>query len=147
MELSLFDQRRRKAVGSAHNVRVKYSKKTIDVSGAQSCKKRFDGFTLFRKRGTRTSARAPHTPARPARQLPCRSRGPSYNGGDIFESNVEHVVQHEGNPLGWSKPFEDNQERQTDGLSKSRFIFRVNAFRVHRRPRLSPFHFQRLLAS
>jgi hypothetical protein len=51
-----------------------------------------------------------------ARGSPAALPQPStaYYGSNIFESNIEHVVQHEGNSLRWSKPFEDNQERQTD---------------------------------
>jgi hypothetical protein len=49
-----------------------------------------------------------------AGELPGCNCGASDDRGDVFERQVEHVMQDEGEPLGWGQCFEDGDQCQTD---------------------------------
>jgi len=64
--------------------------------------------------------------------LSCGGRGSPQDGDDLVEGHVEHVVQHEGEPLGGSQRFEYHQQRGTDRIRHYRFVFGVDPGRsVH----------------
>jgi hypothetical protein len=62
---------------------------------------------------------------RAARKLPGRSRGPAHDGGDFIEGHVEHVMQHERDPLGQSQGLKHHKERETDGIGHERLVLRI----------------------
>jgi hypothetical protein len=45
---------------------------------------------------------------------------------DLGVGQVEHVVQHEREPLGRRQGLEDDEQRDTDGIGKHRFLFWVD---------------------
>ena len=55
------------------------------------------------------------------------------DGSDLVEGDGEHVMQHEGEPLGGSQGLENDQKRQADRVGQQRFLLRVA-------PILSPIH-------
>ena len=47
------------------------------------------------------------------------------DGSDLVEGHGEHVVQHEGEPLGGSQGLQNDQQRQTDRVGQQRFLLGV----------------------
>jgi hypothetical protein len=68
--------------------------------------------------------------ARAARELPCRGRGASHDGDDLVEGQVEHIVQHERDPLGGTQRFEYHEQRETDRVGELRFVLGVAPVRM-----------------
>lgn len=53
-------------------------------------------------------------------------------GAISVEGEGEHVVQHEGEPLGGAQMFEHDQQRQPDRVGEQRLLLRVGAVRSTR---------------
>src|SRR5215831_9245943 len=59
--------------------------------------------------GSSTATSASKAAPRAAGELPGRRRGPADHGGDLLERQLEHVVQHERQPLGRGQGIEHDQ--------------------------------------
>jgi hypothetical protein len=68
--------------------------------------------------------RAPHPSASPARELAGGGGGAIDQGTDLLEGQVEHVVQHEGEPLGWGQPVQHHQQREADRVGEDGLVGR-----------------------
>jgi hypothetical protein len=68
---------------------------------------------------------APCTRRRARLALPNRGRRAPEDGSDLVEGHGEHVVQHEGDPLGRSQRVEDHQEREADRVGEQGFVLGV----------------------
>ena len=51
--------------------------------------------------------------------------GSARRGRDLVEGDGEHVVQHEGEPLGGRQCFEYHEQRETDRVGQERFLLGV----------------------
>src|SRR2546427_482911 len=76
--------------------------------------------TRGRPPGAHTSPTAPSTSAARA------ARGAPHDGSDLVEGQVEHVVQHERDPLGGSQRLEYHEQRETDRLGQERVVLGVD---------------------
>ena len=85
-----------------------------------------------------------HSPAGAAGQLPRGVGRAPHDGSDLIEGHGEHVVQHEGQPLGGSQGLQHHQQRETDRVGQERFLLGVAAIRTTRGP-LRHMRIQRLL--
>jgi hypothetical protein len=88
-------------VRSQHDVRIEQSDKGIEVTGVAGSEEGVDDGPVasdvtFRGRSLGTTDPTP----RSARQLPGSWHGSSYEGGDLLEGEVEHVVEDECHALG-----------------------------------------------
>ncbi len=73
-------------------------------------------------------------PGGPARQLARGDRRAADDRGDLVEGQGEHVVQHEGEPLGGGELFEHHEQREADGIGQERLVLGVGPVRaVHDR--------------
>ena len=112
-------------VRSQHHGRIKYSNQSVDVPGPSRCEEGADDLTLTRKIrvGRRGRALDPSTCA--TGELPRRGRGPADYRGDLLEGQVEHVVEHERQPLRRRQSLEHDKEGQSDRVREQRFPFRI----------------------
>jgi hypothetical protein len=85
-----------------------------------------DNFSLAGEVGIGNRGRCLRSAARAACEPACRSRGTAHDGGDLVERRVEHVRQHERDPLGGSQRFEDHEQRETDRVGQQRLILRLD---------------------
>jgi hypothetical protein len=69
-------------------------------------------------------ARRPDPAPCPAGQLPGGLGRAAEHRGDLAEGNVEHVVQHERDPLGRGQRLEDHEQREPDGVGEQRLLLR-----------------------
>ncbi len=66
-----------------------------------------------------------HPAAGAAGELPRGVGRAPHDGSDLVEGHGEHVVQHEGEPLGGSQGLQHHQQRQTDRVGQERFLLGV----------------------
>ena len=79
----------------------------------------------------RGAGRAPCTRRRAAaRQLPRRLRGALEDRRDVVEGHGEHVVQHEGQPLGGAQRVEHDEHREPDRVGEQRLLLGVGRVRA-----------------
>ena len=71
--------------------------------------------------------RSLHPPPGPARELPRRLGRAFEDLADLVERHREHVVQHEGDPLGRTERVEHDQQRGSDRLGQQRVLGRIVA--------------------
>ncbi len=115
------------AVGSQHDVRVEHRNECIEVATARRGEEGIDDLPLARAVTVGRRRGAFHPPTRPARELAGRRRRAPDDGCDLLERHPEHVVQHEGEPLGGGKHLQHHEQGEPDGVGEQRFLFRVDA--------------------
>ena len=113
------------AVGSEHDVRVEHGEKRVEVAAARGGEEGFDDLPLAGEVGAGSLSRSLHPAAGAAGELPGCGRRATHDGGDLVEGDGEHVVQHEGEPLGGSQRFEHDEQRETDRVGQQRFLLRI----------------------
>ena len=101
-------------VGPEHDVGMEHGEQRVEVAVARGGQEGVDDFPLAGAIRAGSRGRTLHPAARAARELPGRARGASQDRRDLVEGQVEHVVQHEGHPLGRRQRVEDHEERETD---------------------------------
>ena len=109
------------AVGAHHDVWVEHRDERLEVTVARRGEERVDDLALAGDVGIRLG-RTPHPSPRPAGELPRRGRSAIHDRGDLVEGDIEHVVEHERQPLGRSQRVEYHLKRQTDGVGKKRLV-------------------------
>jgi hypothetical protein len=87
-------------------------------------------FVVTNPTGVGNRGRSLPSAARAARELPCRGRGASHDGDDLVEGQVEHIVQHERDPLGGRQGVQHHQHRHADALGKQRFLLGIRSAAV-----------------
>ena len=90
----------RAAVGPQHHVGVECGDQRVEVTHPRRSQERLDHLALGADVDVRRGGPGPDAPPGPAGQLARRLRGAVDKAGDLLERNAEHVVQHEGEPLG-----------------------------------------------
>ncbi len=97
------------------------------------------------KSPSRAAARNASTSLPLAHEIRCRVRGlaahaatgagrelgrgvlrSAHDRRDLGERQVEHVVQHERQPLGGRQPLQDDEQRHPDRVGEQRLLFRVD---------------------
>jgi hypothetical protein len=81
-----------------------------------------------------------------AGELPRCGRRAVHDWRDLVKGHGEHVMQHEGQPLGRLQRFQHHQQRETNRVGQERFVLGVAAVRTARCP-LRHMRVQRLLAA
>ena len=76
--------------------------------------------------GCRVRGFAAHAPAGAGRELGGGVLRSAHDRRDLGERQVEHVVQHESQPLGRRQPLEDDEQRRADRVGQQRLLFRVD---------------------
>jgi hypothetical protein len=66
-----------------------------------------------------------HASPRTAGELSRRGCRAAHHGSDLVERHVEHVVQHEGQSLGWGQRVEHDLQREADGVGHEHLVLRV----------------------
>jgi hypothetical protein len=132
-------------IGSQHDLRVKHRDERIKVAIARGGEKGVYHLSLACRIGVGNRSRSLHSATCPARELPRRRRGTPHNFGDLVEGHGEHIVQHEGEPLGGSQHFEHHEQRETDGVGEQGFVLGVDRI-LTAHDRIRHVHSQRLLA-
>ena len=105
-------------VDAQDDVGVEHLQERLEVACAGGRQEGVDDLALTAEVGVGPRRRAAHAPPGAARQLP-RGLGCAVDDRrDLVEGNGEHVVQHEGEPLGRRQRLEDDQEREADGVGE-----------------------------
>ncbi len=76
-------------------------------------------------RGRRRRAQ-PDPSAGPAGQHLRRPSAPAQDRGDRVERDLEHVVEHERDPFGWSEGIHDDVQRNADGVREQGFFLGID---------------------
>src|SRR5829696_1684845 len=119
------------AVGSQNDVRVEHREQRLEVAAARGGEERVDDVSLAAEIDVGHQVRTfsltdPMYPAAgPAGKLPRGVGSAPNDGSDLVEGHGEHVMQHEGEPLGGSQGLQNDQQRQADRVGQQRFVLRV----------------------
>ena len=95
-------------IGAEYDVGVKDGEEGFEVTATGGGEEGVHNFSLTVEIGAARGVCSLDTAACAARELPCRGGGTSDDGSDVVEGQVEHVVQHEGEPFGRCQGFEDD---------------------------------------
>lgn len=74
------------------------------------------GVDVWRGRATDAASGA-------ARELSRRDRRAADDGRDLFEREIEHVMQHEGDPLRRREGIQHDQQGRSDGIGQHDIVF------------------------
>jgi len=99
--------------------------KCVEISGAGRGEEGVDDSALRRQVAVGDGGGAPHPAAGPAGQLTGGRRRLVDDGGDVFERDAEHVVEHEGETLGRLEALQDDQQRHTYRIGEEGLLFGV----------------------
>ena len=100
-------------VGSNDDVWVEQREQRVEIALARGGQEGIDNFSLTGEVGVRNCGVTPDPAACAARELPGRGGGASHDASDLIEGQVEHVVQHECDPLRGGQCFEHHEQRET----------------------------------
>jgi len=114
------------AISSTHDVWVEHPEKRLEVTGARSGQESVDHFSLAGEIGVEDRRPSAHPAACAAGELPGRGRRAPHDGSYLVEGQVEHVVQHERDPLGGGELFEYHEECETDRVGQERLLLGVD---------------------
>ncbi len=112
-------------VGSEHDLGVEHGEQRGEVTAARGSEEGVDQLSLAGDVGAASGSRSLHAAACAARELPCRGRGAAHDRGDLVEAQVEHVVQHERDPLGRRQCFEYHEQREADRVGQERVVLGI----------------------
>ena len=116
-----------------------------EVTAARGGQEGVDHLPLPGQIGVGGRGRSLHAAAGAAGQLACRARGTPDDGPDLVEGQVEHVVQHERDPLGGGQRLQDHQQREADRIGEQHLLLGARRF-LAAHGRLGHVHAHRLLA-
>ena len=102
-----------------------------------SGQKRVDYFPLPGEIGIGNRCRPVYAAARAARELSRGHFGPPHDGSNLVERHGEHVVQHEGEPLGGLQLFEYDEQRETYRFGQQHLALRIASLALRGRLRRS----------
>ena len=129
------DQRRRRgaaaAVGAQHDLGVEDGDERVEVTVAGGGEEGVDHLALAAEVGVGHGRVALHPAPGPAGQLAGGVRGAADHRGDVVEGHGEHVVEHEGQPLGRRQRVEHDEEGEADRVGQQRLLLGID----RRRPR------------
>src|SRR5712692_5960793 len=115
----------RASVSSQDNVGIEQSYEGVEVAGARCFEEGVDHLSLASEISVRSRyLRTLDTSSRPAGELSCCCGRSSDHGGDLIEGQLEHVVEHEGQPLVGGEGIEDNEQGETDRIGQQRLLRR-----------------------
>lgn len=97
------------AVGTKYDTGIENGKKRGEIAVAHSGEKSGNDFALARQFGGGNNRRALDAAAGATGELPRGHRRTPHDGCDLVERHVEHVVQHEGKPLGRCQSFKNHE--------------------------------------
>ena len=117
-----------RAIDANDGVRIEYGVEALEVACARRPQKRLHHFALTSPAGVRWRCRTSHAPARAARELLCRHRGPPDDGTDLVERHAEQIMQDECKAFGGRQRVEHDQQRDADRVGEHRFAFGVGPF-------------------
>ena len=124
------DQRRRRraaaAVGAQHDLGVEHGHERVEVTAAGGGEEGVDHLALAGQVGVGRGRGALHPAPGPAGELAGRVRGAADDRGDLVEGHGEHVVQHEGEPLGRRQRVEHDEQREADRVGQQRLVLGVD---------------------
>ena len=113
------------AVRAEHGVGVEHRDERSQVPAPGGGEERLDNLPLSGGIDLAIGGmRAPHPPASPARELAGGGGGAIDQGSDLLEGQVEHVVQHEREPLGRGEQVEHHQQREADRVGQDGLVGR-----------------------
>jgi hypothetical protein len=136
----------RTGVGAEDDIRVEQLHQRFEVTRAGRGQERCDDLSLTGRIRVRQRDRALDAAPGAARKLPRPAGGSPDDGRDLVEGHIEHVVQHEGEPVRRGQGLEDDEQRQTDGVGQERLLLRIELI-VQAHDRIRHVSVQRLLAS
>jgi hypothetical protein len=99
----------------------------VKVTTARGGEDGFDNFLALDEIGVGSCNGPPHPAHCSVREL-CRRgrRALPHELSDLVEGHVEHVMQHERQPLGGSKCFEHNEQRLAHGVGQGCFLLGID---------------------
>ena len=103
-------------IGAEHDVGVEHRQQPLEIAAARSREKCIDDLLLPAEISIRRRRRSLHAAAGAAGELPRRGGRAADDRRDLLEGDGEHIVQHEGEPLGRRQRFQHHQQRRTDGV-------------------------------
>jgi hypothetical protein len=101
---------------AAQRVGIKDREQGREVAALRCSEKRADHFALPCPVGLRLGACTLDSPAPTARELSRRHRRAADDRCNLIERDIEHVMQHECDPLRRRQGLEHNQHRNADGI-------------------------------
>src|SRR4029434_643908 len=101
---------RSRAVGSDHDLWVKYPEKRIKISATRGSEEGINDFSLAGKIGVWNCCLALQTATGATRQWLCGDGGAAHNGSDLIKGHSEHIVQYKREPLGRIPGAEDTKK-------------------------------------
>ena len=112
------------AVRPEHDIRVEQRQQRLEVAAASRGKEGVDDPTLDRDVGVGLWLRRLDPAASPTGELASRAWRTADDRGDLLERDGEHVVEHERESLGRAECLEDDEQRETDRISRDRIRLR-----------------------
>jgi hypothetical protein len=111
-------RRQGSGVVSKDGVWIEYCEKRLKVTAARGRQECVDDLSLTGEIGVGRCGRSLDTAARAAGELSCGSGGAVDDRGDLVKGEVEHIVQHEGEPFGRSECLEHDEQGETDRVGE-----------------------------
>ena len=111
-------------VGAENDIGIEKRNKALELTATGCAEEGVDHLPLPSKiRIWSRQLRPLDSAPRPARELSCcLGRSPDHRS-DLGEGHLEHVVEHEREPLGRREGIEHDQEREADRVGQHRFLF------------------------
>ena len=110
-------------VDAQHDVGVEHGDEGVEIAPTRRQEEGVDHLALTREIGVgRRYVGALHAASGPAGELPRRRGGPTDHRGDLLERQLEHVMEHERQPLGRGQGVEHDEERQADRVGQQRLL-------------------------